>query len=312
MIFDDLRETYPRFVRVAHHLEETSPIFMASALRQLRESRPDYQFAEKVCADAYALCDGDEARVLDLASNFVEFTMEFLYLQRQLEKTGRYRFSTLREVEEHVYNDPTHKLAGAPYMWVLYFSRVFWGTHGRVWQFFLDCFATRLSSRGRVLDVPSGNGLFLTHFLLQNPGWSGVGVDISDTAIRFATHLLAANALTDRAAVQKQDFFALDHSERFDRVICSEFLEHVEDPLAAIRQLAALVRPDGRVFLTAAVWTAFVDHIYLYESAQQVREHIRQAGFLIEAEFVQSVFPGTDPEQPRTAVGYTAVLRLAG
>lgn len=311
MIFDDLQQRYPRFARVARHLEETSPLFMASALRQLRESQPDYPFAEKLCADAYMLCDGDEARVLDLAANFVEFTTEFLYLQRQLEKTGKYPFSTLREVEEHVYNDPARNLAGAPYMWVLYFSRVFWGTHGRVWQFFLDRFARRLSQRGRVLDVPSGNGLFLTHFLLHNPGWSGVGVDISDTAIRFATDLLAANGLSSRSVIRKQDFFALDHDERFDRVICCEFLEHVEDPLAAIRQLAALVRPDGRVFLTAAVWTAFVDHIYLYESAQQVRDHVRRAGFAIEAELVQSVFPGNDPERPRTAMGYNAVLRLA-
>jgi 2-polyprenyl-3-methyl-5-hydroxy-6-metoxy-1,4-benzoquinol methylase len=311
MTFDDLRDTYPHFVRITSHLEETSALFMASALRQLRESQPDYEFAEKLCRDAYSLCGNDESRVLELASNFVEFSIEFLYLQRKLEKSGRYLYSTIREVEEQVYNDPRRKLAGAPYMWALYFSRVFWVTHCRVWRFFLSRFVATSRAAGCVLDVPSGNGLFLTHFLRSNPGWRGVGIDISDTAIRLSTDLLAVNALGDRAEIRKQDFFACDGREQFDRIICGEFLEHVEDPMAVIRRLATLVRADGRVFLTAAVWTANIDHIYLYESAEQVREHIRKGGFAVEHEFVQNVLPGGAPEGARTPVSYNAVLRLA-
>lgn len=310
MTFDDLQETYPHFVRVANHLEETSALFLASALRQLRESNPDYAFAEKLCRDAYALCGGDEQRVLELASNFIEFSMEFLYLQRRLEKSGRYLYSSMREVEEKVYSNPERALAGAPYMWALYFSRVFWVTHGRVWRFFIDRFATPSPPQGRLLDVPSGNGLFLTYFLLQNSGWRGVGVDISDTAIHFARDLLRVNEVMQRAELRKQDFFGFSDSEQFDSIICGEFLEHLEDPLAAVRKLATLVRPGGRVFLTAAVWTANLDHIYLYESAEQVREHVRAGGFAIEEEFVQNVFPGGAPDARKTPLGYNAILRL--
>jgi ubiquinone/menaquinone biosynthesis C-methylase UbiE len=36
----------------------------------------------------------------------------------------------------------------------------------------------------------------------------------------------------------------------FDAVLCTEVLEHVPDPLAAIRELARLVRPGGSIVLT--------------------------------------------------------------
>lgn len=41
------------------------------------------------------------------------------------------------------------------------------------------------------------------------------------------------------------------HRESFDLVICSEVLEHVEDPHAASRTLRDLLRPDGTLLITS-------------------------------------------------------------
>jgi 2-polyprenyl-3-methyl-5-hydroxy-6-metoxy-1,4-benzoquinol methylase len=311
MIFDDLQAAYPHFVKVASHLEHTSPLFMESPLRQLRESAPDYAFAEKLCRDAYALCDGQEAKVFELADTLVEFSMEFVFLQRQLEKSGRYLYASFEEVEAQVYNDPARALKGAPYMWALYFTQAFWVTHGRVWTFFLRDFAPAGTPRGTLLEVPSGNGLFTTHFLLANPGWHAVALDLSDTAIEFTQRVLSLNGVRARAEVKKEDFFRFGGGREFDRIICGEFLEHVAEPLQVLAKLRTLVREDGRVFLTAAVWAANIDHIYLYRSAQEVREHIRASGFAIEREFVQNVFANGRPEQEKTPINYSAIVRPA-
>lgn len=39
-------------------------------------------------------------------------------------------------------------------------------------------------------------------------------------------------------------------SESFDAILCSEVLEHVPDPVAAIREISRLLRPSGRLLLT--------------------------------------------------------------
>jgi len=53
-----------------------------------------------------------------------------------------------------------------------------------------------------------------------------------------------------------------------------------------------------------------IDHIFLYKSAQEVREHIKEAGLSIENELVQAVFEKdeSDPEKEKIPVSYAAIL----
>ncbi|HEY8074878.1 MAG TPA: class I SAM-dependent methyltransferase [Labilithrix sp.] len=310
MIFDDLRARCPRFVTVADHLERTFGLFMARPLEHLRACDADWSFCEKLCEDALALSGGDEAKLLERAETLVDFSMEFLELQKELEATGRYRYRTFAEVDAHVYSDPSLAAYGPPYVWAMYFTQAFWVSHCKIWRFFLEQFVAP-SSSGRVLEVPSGNGLFLTHFLLRSPGFRGVGLDLSDASIAFTERVLALNDVRARADVVKADFFAWEPVERFDRIVCGEFLEHVEDPLAVLKMLRSLLAPGGRLFLTAAVWAANIDHIYVYERADDVRAHLAAAGLVAEREIVQSVYPGKDPEAARTPVSYSAIVKPA-
>ena len=285
-------------------------MFMDKPLRQLRASELDWAFAEKLCEDAYALAGGDEATVIQHADSMVEFSLEFLYLQRELEKTGRYRYTTFKEVDEQVYSNPELTAYGPPYVWAMYFTQAFWVSHGKVWSFFLRDFSRAgATSGGRVLEIPSGNGLFLTHFLLSRPEWQGVAIDLSEASIAFTERMLSLNGVRDRVEMRHEDFFDTPSEPSFDRIICGEFLEHVEDPLAVLKKLRTLLRADGRIFLTAAVWAANIDHIYLYTSASEVRDHIRAAGLEVDVELVQNVFAGHSPEDERTPINYSAILR---
>jgi 2-polyprenyl-3-methyl-5-hydroxy-6-metoxy-1,4-benzoquinol methylase len=106
------------------------------------------------------------------------------------------------------------------------------------------------------------------------------------------------------------NFHQLESNEKYDRILCGEFLEHLEDPFSALKKLKSLLTNGGKLFITVAVWAAHIDHIFLYESSDQVREHIRKAGFKIEKELVQAVFEKdeTDPEKEKIPVSYAAIL----
>ena len=78
----------------------------------------------------------------------------------------------------------------------------------------------------------------------------------------------------------------------------------------ALKKLKSLLTKDGKLFVTAAVWAAHIDHIFLYKSAEEVRKHIKEAGLNIENELVQAVFEKdeSNPEKEKIPVSYAAIL----
>ena len=170
---------------------------------------------------------------------------------------------------------------------------------------------SELPTTGKVLEVPSGTGLFLCEFLRKNPNWSGIGVDLADSSIKFSQKLFQINNIPNNSyKILKMNFHQLESNEKYDRIFCGEFLEHLEDPLSALKKLKSLLKDGGKIFVTVAVWAAHIDHIFLYESSNQVREHINNADLKIEKELVQAVFEKdeSDPEKEKIPVSYSAIL----
>jgi 2-polyprenyl-3-methyl-5-hydroxy-6-metoxy-1,4-benzoquinol methylase len=93
-----------------------------------------------------------------------------------------------------------------------------------------------------VLDVGCGTGNQLTKPLAERfPGVQFLGVDSDEGTIAFARE---ANVLPNLS-------FATEIKGRFDLVIASEVLEHVEDPVDFLRSLRGrLATTDGRVLVT--------------------------------------------------------------
>jgi 2-polyprenyl-3-methyl-5-hydroxy-6-metoxy-1,4-benzoquinol methylase len=94
-----------------------------------------------------------------------------------------------------------------------------------------------------ILEVGSGGG----HVLRMFPSARLVALDVSGVYLETARRNLAGyNVEFVKGEVDRIDWGA----RRFDRVICTEVLEHVVEPDAVVAAIAKLLRPTGIAVLT--------------------------------------------------------------
>jgi SAM-dependent methyltransferase len=122
----------------------------------------------------------------------------------------------------------------------------------------VDLERLRIRPGERLLDAGCGEGRHC--FGALERGAHVVGLDLDREALRRA-----AGALRERgalAAMIRGDTFHLPFRDAsFDKVICSEVMEHVHDYRAAARELARVTRARGVVAVT--IPTATSEHLYL-------------------------------------------------
>ena len=114
-----------------------------------------------------------------------------------------------------------------------------------------------------VLDAGCGEGRHC--FGCLERGARVVGLDLDRASLDAAARPLRGRARelgTDLGEMVQGDAFRLPFGdETFDRVICSEVMEHVHDYRSAARELARVTRPEGLVAVT--IPTATSEHLYL-------------------------------------------------
>jgi len=102
----------------------------------------------------------------------------------------------------------------------------------------------------RVLEVACGRGGFAR--LLASNGARVFGADFSAAALRIAQQKSAQDGnATHGIALAQADAQTLPYAdESFDVVISCETIEHLLDPLAALKEMARVTRAAGVLYLT--------------------------------------------------------------
>lgn len=89
-----------------------------------------------------------------------------------------------------------------------------------------------------VLDAGCGEGYTVKYLAERNREWKLTGLDLSEVAIKYAQ-----TQLGDRAKFRTGSIYKLPFSDRsFDTVICSEVLEHLDEPERAVAELKRVAR----------------------------------------------------------------------
>lgn len=203
-------------------------------------------------------------------------------------REGRYRLSTFAEADAEVYSDAAYM---EKYMDGLLFSQVLWANHARSCDFFFREAPKHLKPGGRLLEIGPGHGLMLylalrEFGLAEATAWDLSAVSVEQT--RHALALLGAGAVT--LGVRNMMDVG-PGAERYDFVVLSEILEHLEDPLTAMRAVRGLVSDEGLVFVNVPVNSPSPDHLWLMEDLDDARALLRDTGFEIVAE---GAFPTQD------------------
>jgi len=103
-------------------------------------------------------------------------------------------------------------------------------------------------ARARVVDVGCGGGILSES--MARTGADVLGIDLAQGVLEVAElHALEASVAL-RYRMIAAEALALEQPQAFDLVTCMEMLEHVPDPAATLRALAALVKPGGNIIVS--------------------------------------------------------------
>ncbi|MBV8424311.1 MAG: class I SAM-dependent methyltransferase [Candidatus Eremiobacteraeota bacterium] len=294
-VLDELERQMPFLRRAA----ESADVPLGTRAREL-----------EAIAQRLASMDGD-GWLERSVKGYVALSLEFLTLQRQLEKTGRYLLSSEREAFERVYSSPDVFLGY--YLPGLLLSEALWPNHYRFGELFRGEFLQALPEEARVLEVGVGSGYHLRALFDRIPGVRYEAIDISSLAVQFAK----SYALGDRTAADAT--FAIRNvmegipaaGATYDAVVCGEVLEHVEHPEQLLAEIRRVLRPGGVFFMTTVAFAANVDHIYLFENAEQIRALLRACGWSVKTELVLPVYPADSPDALRRPLNYATIATPA-
>jgi len=145
------------------------------------------------------------------------------------------------------------------------------------------------SASMRMLEIGSGAGQFAAEFLARAPRAQFLGVELSRTGVRMAARRAPAARFLQRDLLAPcgTDFSlsgALDF--RATHALCSDVLEHLDDPGLLLRHAAAYMAPGCRLVVTVpGGWrSAFYSHIghRRHYTPAQLGGLLESAGFAVE------------------------------
>jgi 2-polyprenyl-3-methyl-5-hydroxy-6-metoxy-1,4-benzoquinol methylase len=220
---------------------------------------------EQLCADYRFLC---EQIVLPEELHFRRF--------------GSYRIKSFEEADAQCYQKPEFMNR---YMNGLLVSYVLWSNHAHAVASFINAYLAMLPPGTDHLEIGPGHGVLL-YLAAEAPAIRSLtGWDISPTSIQITRHALRTLGASMEAHLELHNMFASHPGEdvRFGSIVMSEILEHLEDPVSALRAASQWLRPGGYMWVNVPANSPAPDHIFLFESPEHAVEIVKAAGLEIVA-----------------------------
>jgi len=234
---------------------------------------------------------------LKLRETMVWEEMKFL-------RSGQYSNRSFAEVAERVYRNPD---VMEYHLYGLVLAQFLWPDQYHRFSFFCEHFPEYAPDIRRYLEIGGGHGLYAHQAALTLGGRARVDVvDISPSSMELARAMLDGLPVS----FYLTDIFDFAPEGVYDFITMGEVLEHLEDPLAMLKRVRELLAPKGHAYITTPANSAMIDHIYLFNNANEIRETLAAGGFRIEKEasmYAKSM-PAAQAEALKVALMYAAFV----
>jgi SAM-dependent methyltransferase len=224
---------------------------------------------------------GDSEGLKNATRGYIKFALDGMLLQKRFDKARVYESKSYEQAAAEVYQNEQymHTL----YLPGIYLSHFLWRHHYLQHIHFAEKFVPMLRRHGgkTFYDVGVGTGFYSREMLLAFPGMRGQGFDLSRFALDYTARMVDAFGAAGRYKTNLQNIIENPPAMPADFIVNVEVLEHLPDPVTFLKALNRMLTPGGLGMITAAVTAPNADHIYLYNSVDEVADQVRQAGFKV-------------------------------
>lgn len=247
---------------------EEADIFVSEYERYLSAQGLSFEFA----IDAYlAMCK------------------DMIVCQVSFMRTGKYPKENQAQAFFEIY-DSREVMFG--YMVGLGFSQFLWSSHYEMYEHLKVELLLAKQKINSYLEIGPGHGLFLKYAVQNLKAASDVMViDISETSIDMARALLMQDPASKRQKIEyiTKDFLKFNHGKKFDFVVMGEVLEHVDNPKEMLQKIRHLLQYNGKAFVSTCINCPMTDHVFQFNTVDEIRELFAEAGLQIQSERVLPV-----------------------
>lgn len=264
-------------------LAEVAPLQRRAIDARLPEYDPEfYDDADRFFGEFGRMLDATGTPIDDAVNSYVSICKETFGEQIKFARTGRYSAASIVEAHQTIQSYE----AMTRYMLGLAVTQFLWLQHYTTLKFFRSFLAERPIAE-RYLEVGPGHGLYTLEALRSAPNAAFDAVDISQASADIAKGVVSFLSPRGKdVAFHVQDIFTWKPLHLYDTLVMGEVLEHVEDPKTLLSRAASFVKAGGRLFVTTCANCPAIDHVYLFNSVQEIRDLIESAGCKIEREHV--------------------------
>jgi 2-polyprenyl-3-methyl-5-hydroxy-6-metoxy-1,4-benzoquinol methylase len=198
-------------------------------------------------------------------------------------REGRYRLSTFEDAAREVYDNAPLMTR---YMNGLFVSDAIWLNHASAMNDFANTYLPGTLPGGAHLEIGPGHGMLL-HLAIRFGSFSSLSAwDVSETSIGHTRHILNLRKCAGLVKLQSRnmcDPSVLEENRgRFNTIVLSEVLEHLEEPREALAIIRDLLAPGGTVWINVPANGPSPDHLFLLRSPEEAEKLVKSVDLEVQ------------------------------